>query len=527
MLIDSDRRFHDQLDHATAEQERAHHEALAKAAAEHDRVRQSAERVAEKCRLELERERRRREEESQLEVERMRQENARIEAAEHQRKLDELRRAEEEQRQAAERAKALLEAEERLRAQKAAEEADAARRAAEQAESDRKAKEAAEAAAKARAEEAARRPAAAPAAAAAASTPAPAISNLLNGTTTTAPAQPAAPASTVDSPLVTPQAEKEATHTEYLALHQRLKKFRNDFTKAARSNADPTLKDMSSDMRRQIRTKVGQLTLNPKENRVPLSQIRQIFYKALETPHLGMVDAREYLINQTRAQVPDTHAQAPTLLIFLFSHLAKTLVAQFASEAGVNPKAADPIGIIAVSIFGDRKLCLGPNHDVPFSDILLAKYHRSCGVLFGIYGPDRTQRGRARLGWRQVDGEWITEQANLERMTGLGAGWAALTLRNFRGKEALLHPFPNANFWRAFSRIVNTPPADAQPTHFIVLKAMLEGKSVEKFIGVYGNAAVAALRKALFDFPRGQDNTAAKALGVMAQTVRDEMRVPL
>lgn len=268
MLIDSDRKFHNELDRAAAEQEKKHLEALAAAAAEHERVRQSAERVAEKFRLEVERERKRREEYEHRELERIRQENARIEAERRQRQIDEVKRKEEEQRRAAEEARALEEAQERLRKQKAQEEADAAKRKAEQEERERREKEelaaAAAAAEKARAEQAlkAQQP-----------TPAP---TQINGAAPVA--SQAASEVVTDSPLVSSRAVRDAVHKEYLDIHQRLKVFRKNFQNEVKSN--PALKKTAGDLRREIRMKLGQLTLNPRQNRDQVSSLGELYLES-------------------------------------------------------------------------------------------------------------------------------------------------------------------------------------------------------------------------------------------------------
>ena len=51
----------------------------------------------------------------------------------------------------------------------------------------------------------------------------------------------------------------EKIHNEYLALHKKLKKFRSDFWTSTRDNKSP-LKPYAGDMRRAMRTSVGQLT---------------------------------------------------------------------------------------------------------------------------------------------------------------------------------------------------------------------------------------------------------------------------
>ncbi|KAL1644707.1 hypothetical protein SLS58_004168 [Diplodia intermedia] len=519
MLIDSDRKFHNELDRASAEQEKKHLEALAAAAVEHERVRQSAERVAEKFRLQVEQERRRREEYEHRELDRIRQENTRIEAERRQRQLDEVKRKEEEQRRAAEEAKALEAAEERLRRQKAQEEADAAKRKAEQVERERKQREesaAAEAAAKAKAQQVAQ--------AQAQQAPAPAVPNGA-ASITAAPitAAPPAPSSAVsNSPLVSSPQEHEVVHKEYLNIHQQLKTFRKNFQNETKNNS--ALKKIAGDLRRQIRMRMGQLTLNPKENRDVLQHLRACFTAAVNTPCFT-VDVKQFLASATQAELPPGPCEVPALLIFLFNHFAKAIVNQLVSEAGVNIKAADPIGIIAVSILGFPQYCI--NQKVPLTDILLAKYHKCCGVLFGMYGPEGTERGRQRLGWRRIGTQWCSGQDHLERMTGLGAGWASLALRKIKVGSALVHPLPNAHYWRAFSRIVNTPTHEATATHYMVLKAMVEGDSLDRFVQCYGQAALAALRKGLIEFPRGHDSVAAKSMLGLVENFQKEKRITL
>ncbi|KAL1634991.1 hypothetical protein SLS56_002076 [Neofusicoccum ribis] len=515
MLIDSDRKFHNELDRAAAEQEKKHLEALAAAAAEHNRVRQSAERIKEKFQLEVERERKRREEHEHRELERIRQENARIEAEieaeRRQRQMDEMKRKEQEQRRAAEEARALAEAEERLRHQKVQEEADAARRKAEQDERERRAKEESAAATataeKARAEQAAKQQ------------QAPALAQV-NGATPAA--RPVVQSAASKSPLLSSQAEREAIHKEYLDIHQRLKVFRKNFVNETKRN--PDLKKVAGDLRRHMRMKLGQLTLNPRENKDMLQSLRGCFTQAVNTPCFT-VDVKQFLASPTQAQLPPGPCEISALLVFLFNHFAKAIVNQLASEAGVNVKAADPIGIVAVSVLGNPQFCI--NNKIPLTDILLAKYHKSCGVLFGIYGPEKTERGRTRLGWRQNEGRWCSDQDHLERMTGLGAGWASLALRKIKVGSALVHPLPNAHYWRAFSRIVNTPPHEATATHYMVLKAMVEGDSLDRFIQCYGRAAVAALRKGLIEFPQGHDSVAAKSLPGLVETIKKERKLTL
>lgn len=60
----------------------------------------------------------------------------------------------------------------------------------------------------------------------------------------------------------------EAEHKHYLAIHQRLKTFRKDFWDNTRKN--PALKPHVGDMRRAMKTSIGQLTDDRVGNRVPV-----------------------------------------------------------------------------------------------------------------------------------------------------------------------------------------------------------------------------------------------------------------
>jgi nucleoporin GLE1 len=160
-------------------------------------------------------------------------------------------------------------------------------------------------------------------------------------------------------------------------------------------------------------------------------------------------------------------------------------------------------------------------------DILLAKFRVVCPVVFGHKGNEKYEEGRRRLGWHKEGGSWVPEQQHSDRMTGLGAGFAAISLRNF-SKSKKTNPFPPRNYWTAMARIVNTPPAEISNTQAIVLKAMIQHYE-QKFLDAYGSAGRAALRVALVDFP-GKcpvKTPATESLQVLAQMVKKETGLAL
>lgn len=234
------------------------------------------------------------------------------------------------------------------------------------------------------------------------------------------------------------------------------------------------------------------------------------------------VDVRQF-ITSSPTLPSEAEYQVPGLLIYLLNIFVKGVVEQFIADAGTKTEAADPIGVVAVSVFAQQDLKW---RGISLIDILFAKFHRDCPILWGIYGNDRTEGGRQRLGWAREDGVWVNEQSHSERMTGLGAGFAALSLRDF-SKTKLQNPIPNTHYWRALACIVNTPPHAATQTHFLVLKAMVENYA-GRFIGFYGQAAVVALRKALVEFPaQAPKSVAASAVAVLPEVLKRDLRLTL
>jgi nucleoporin GLE1 len=213
----------------------------------------------------------------------------------------------------------------------------------------------------------------------------------------------------------------------------------------------------------------------------------------------------------------------PSLFVYLLNIFSKMAISQFANECGANPRAADPIGVIVAHIFSDDRFKWRGKSMI---DILMAKYRHSCPALFGCKGSDKTAAGRSAIGWRREGGGWIPEQAHNDRMAGLGAGYAAISLRDF-SKSKYSSPYTPAHYWKAFAAIVNTPPAQTSNTQFIVLKAMIDGHEA-RFLQFYGNAGLAALQVAVREFPqRAPHNSGAQGLQVLGEILRKEKGLQL
>ena len=216
--------------------------------------------------------------------------------------------------------------------------------------------------------------------------------------------------------------------------------------------------------------------------------------------------------------VPNNGDTMPLLTIYLLNILAKASIAQFCSEAGANPTAAEPIGMILISIFANAKYLF---REKSLIEILMAKFRIVCPVLFGVRGNDKTEEGRARLGWKKdANDNWISEQEHNDRMTGLGAGFASICLRDF-SKSKLRNPWPATHYWFALASISSTPQGETSSTQFVVTKALIDNYT-HKFVNLFGDMGVRALHVVLEDFPRKapEGNVAASSLQVLATKLR-------
>lgn len=227
--------------------------------------------------------------------------------------------------------------------------------------------------------------------------------------------------------------------------------------------------------------------------------------------------------------IPPSHIKdtdGPALLLYLLNIFAKAVISQFIDEAGVSPKSADPVGTVASHIFALEAHRW--NH-ISLIDILIAKLHVVCPVLWGAYGDETTNEGKRRLGWwrEEQDGPWVSEQRHHERMTGLGAGFASISLRNYE-KATSENPYPHIHYWKSLANFINMPPENLTPTHFVVLKAMLENNEA-RFLEFFGDVALVVLRHAIIELPNKalQQGAAVKALAGLAQVLSRDKKITL
>ncbi|KAI9894292.1 MAG: hypothetical protein M1814_004146 [Vezdaea aestivalis] len=305
-----------------------------------------------------------------------------------------------------------------------------------------------------------------------------------------------------------------ARHEEYLSIHKFLKHYRALVMAEAKQNQ--AVKSEIGDTRRLIKQTVGQITSGDNTaNKPHIAKIIAILGKARRLDNEARVDIRKFIISGASSPALSTAAEEDPMVsiyfIYFFNIFAKAVINQFLGEASVKPKAADAIGIVAVSTFAQEGLRWSGRTVI---DILLAKFHFLCPVLFGIRGHERTAEGKIQLGWarEEKDGPFVSEQSHFDRMTALSAGWASMSLRKFN-KSRLSNPLPSFHYWVALARVTSTPQKDISDTHCVILKGLIENFE-QRFYDTFGQSAVAALKLALFTFP-----TMAESAGHKSSTV--------
>ncbi|OBT52143.1 hypothetical protein VE04_08816 [Pseudogymnoascus sp. 24MN13] len=319
--------------------------------------------------------------------------------------------------------------------------------------------------------------------------------------------------STEPPPYILPGAQR------YLEIHQNLKRLRHFIIDNGKK--DPALKKKTGEMRREIRKSVGQLTSGRGATTIPKGKIHSVLLESLRGLQSPPVDPNMVTVTP-RAPVDGAvnNGELPALFIYLMNIFAKAVVAQFIDEAGVTTKAAEPLGVVAVSIFANKDFVW---RNESLIDILMCKMRVSCPVLFGLRGNEKTEEGRARLGWKKDGGQWVSDQVHNTRMTGLGAGYAAIALRDF-SKTQMKNPWSPSNYWRTLASIVDTPPEEASNTQYRVLKVIIEN-SEQRFLQFYGDVGRHAMFVALVVFPaRALDQSVAvKALAVLGDKLRRDV----
>ncbi|RKU42074.1 hypothetical protein DL546_004629 [Coniochaeta pulveracea] len=298
----------------------------------------------------------------------------------------------------------------------------------------------------------------------------------------------------------TPAPRLPTAPDRYQTIHKNLKDLRKSML--AQTKTNPALKARMGDMRREVRKCVGQLVNGAPgagQNKTQILNIKGLLREALLNGAQSQLVDPSLVVLEPREPVEGAvhnDPQLPSIFLYMLNIFAKAIISQFVNEASAKPDTADAVGVVAASVFADREFQWRGKSLI---DILLAKFRVVCPVVFGHFGNEKFEEGRRQLGWHREGDQWVSEQQHSDRMTGLGAGYAAIALRNF-SKSKMSHPFPPSNYWTAMARIINTAPPDISNTQAMVLRAMIQG-SEHKFLEAYGNAGLAALRLALVEFP--------------------------
>ncbi|PHH86460.1 hypothetical protein CDD83_10213 [Cordyceps sp. RAO-2017] len=326
-----------------------------------------------------------------------------------------------------------------------------------------------------------------------------------------------------------PQAQARVSNPavdRLIQIHQALKQLRKDLTLQSKAPGSP-LKGKLGAFRREIRGAIGQLTGGKGAHVQSTDKITSLLRESLQNQTLSPPVEVGRFVEHPRSPAEGAQhndATLPALFVYLINVCAKGIIGQFVNECGANPKAADPIGVFTAHLFSHKDFQWRGQSLI---DILLAKFRVVCPVLFGFRGNDKTERGRLAIGWRKDGPAWITEKSHNDRMAGLGAGFAAVSLRDF-SKSSKVNPYPPVHYWRAFAGIVNCPANETSNTQYVVLRAMIDGHE-QRFLNFFGNAAVAALRLALVEFPKKASQNASEAgsLRALAETLRTESGLAL
>ncbi|KAL9101704.1 MAG: hypothetical protein Q9163_003069 [Psora crenata] len=504
LSISAQEGFYAQLDREAEERDSLHKKALAAAAEQHERVRKSVELERQRLDARIQAERDKRDAEARRELDQRRKEKVEREIEEQRREVERAKAIEAEQKKLAEIKRSEREEKEARKARREQENAVAINKAREQEDATKQSPDPAQARSQLALETAQTKVS---------------LNHESMSSTVVSTVQPKVQPVTTLSEQTAHDPRVETEHNRYLEIHRRLKDFRKFMT--AQAKEDKQLKTAMGDMRREITKCVGQLTEGKGANRQPLSSILHVLKRAISFRGPS-IDVTQFLAYPPPT-ITDTNG--PALIVYLLNIFSKAIISQYIGEASVSPKAADPVGIIASHIFAQPDFKW---NGISLIDILLAKYHAVCPVLFGIYGPESTERGKQRLGWWREDsgGPFILQQRHHERMTGLAAGFAALSLRNYE-KSRLTNPFPDYHYWQAMAGIANVPSAELTQTHFVVLKGMIENYET-KFIGFYGGAAVAALRHVLVELPtRASAGVASKSLAGLVDVLKKDKKLTL
>lgn len=291
-------------------------------------------------------------------------------------------------------------------------------------------------------------------------------------------------------------------HQRYVELDKTLKEMREWLENMAKS--EPSLKKVVGDTRRSLTATFGQTRDRPGGNKPQVEKIKTLMGNLVDLPQQPTLDITKFLAFPSQELI-NNGDQAPAMLIYCLKMFTDLWFSQLVKDEN---KTAEPLGIMAAQIFSFEKFTFKGLH---LSDILLARYHVGCPVLWGFNDTGPT--------------EDENDNDHTRRMVAMGGGYAALTLRNF-GKSPRHNPFPNALFWTSMSKILSILPANLQATHLILLEALLHS-SGERIIKFFGHHGLALMHYAMVVLPpqiQGKDS-ALRNLPILKEMYLKEQNI--
>lgn len=315
--------------------------------------------------------------------------------------------------------------------------------------------------------------------------------------------------------------ELQKEYLEYIGILNALKTLRKVFIgQVITSPQYQQIKTQVGDDRRFIRKSVSQLTEDRAKNTEIMNAVLGKINKALESP-FPKVSLSQF-IPRIRGDAP----QVSSLYIYLINIFSKAIFAQFLVDACSDTKKADVIGMFASQLLASIQARW--QNKISFWPVLVCKFARSCPVLFGVYGPDKTTGGKMLLGWGKEDGKFVTDQRHAERMTGLSAGWASITLRDY-SKAKAENPAPSWYFWRSVALILNVPATEITNAHYVVLKALIEHNE-GKILKLFGDFGKMLLQQSVLEYPsnqRTQHTVPAQSLMLLQDVWQKDLKMQL
>lgn len=180
-------------------------------------------------------------------------------------------------------------------------------------------------------------------------------------------------------------------------------------------------------------------------------------------PKLGqLTDSQTQLVklyNEIAAIIEECKAANELVFLWILNFFSKSVVAQAETETIVSIQSALPLGKLAVMLMLRFE---------PLYKLLLARFVKKCPFVIGYSCAIDTEEGRLRMGWKRSGEKWEDPSAYAERLSGICAVWAVMTISQVE-TNGQPHPYPIANSWRFLARMANTNAEILSNAHYSVV----------------------------------------------------------